>query len=219
MSCLKRSLLKFLPFLALTAVVSNVQSAVLIDDFSTAQSVMNGSAGPVNVTGSQLGNLTRIITATASPNDAETTVEINSGFLNIYNDFGSTGTASIFYSFDAADLASIADGLLFNIGLIDLSAEIELIANGTSRFDFANVGVQNLFEIEFAQFSDVSVFSHLVSLRLNFRGAEDWDGQFGPFTADSSSVPEPSTLFLLALGLGALGYSRGYRAAKTVSVR
>lgn len=219
MSCLKRSLLKFLPILALTAVVSNVQSAVLIDDFSTAQSVMNGSAGPVNVTGSQLGNLTRIITATASPNDAETTVEINSGFLNIYNDFGSTGTASIFYSFDAADLASIADGLLFNIGLIDLSAEIELIANGTSRFDFANVGVQNLFEIEFAQFSDVSVFSHLVSLRLNFRGAEDWDGQFGPFTADSSSVPEPSTLFLLALGLGALGYSRVYRVAKTVSVR
>ncbi|AEF99303.1 PEP motif putative anchor domain protein [Methylomonas methanica MC09] len=218
MNWLKRNLLYFVPLLALAAVASDVQSAVLIDDFSTAQSVMNGSSGPVNVTGSQLSNLTRIITATASPNDAETTVEINHGFLNIYNDFGSTGTASIFYSFDAANLASIADGLLFNIRLIDLSAEIELIANGTSRFDFANIGVQSLYEIEFAQFSDSSVFSHLVSLRLNFRGAEDWDGQFGPLTADSSNVPEPSTLFLLTFGLGILGYSRAYRIAKNVSV-
>lgn len=191
-----------------SVVVRDVQAAVLIDDFTTAQSVLNGSTGPVNVTGTQLSNLMRTITATASPDDAETAVDIRNGFLNIFNDFGSTGTVSIFYSFDADDLASVADGFLFNIGVIDLDSEIELIANETSVFGFANLGAQTLYEIEFAQFTNPAVFKNLTSLRLNFRGVEDWDGQFGLLTVDSNKVPEPSTLLLLAFGLTALGRSR-----------
>ncbi|MCK9608363.1 MAG: PEP-CTERM sorting domain-containing protein [Methylomonas sp.] len=215
MNWLKRKFLHLVPLLALTAVVGDAESAVLIDDFTTAQSVFNGSTGPVNVTGTQLGNLTRIITAAASPNDAETEVNIGNGFLNISNDSDSAGTASVFYSFDAVNLASVADGLLFNISLIDLSSEIQLIANGTSVFDFANLGFQGLYEIEFAQFSNPAAFNNLTSLRLNFRGAQSWDGQFGSLTADSKNVPEPSTLFLLTFGLAALARARYCKVVKT----
>lgn len=214
MNWLKRNLLHLVPLLALTAVVGDAQSAVLIDDFTAAQSVLNGSTGPVNVTATQLSNLTRIITAAASPNDAETEVNISNGFLNISNDSDSTGTASVFYSFDAVNLASIADGFLFNITFIDLSSEIQLIANGTSVFDFANLGLQSLYEIEFAQFSNPAAFNNLTSLRLNFRGAQSWDGQFGSLAADSKNVPEPSTLFLLIFGLAAVGRSRFCRVVK-----
>ncbi|MCQ8105344.1 PEP-CTERM sorting domain-containing protein [Methylomonas sp. SURF-2] len=174
----------------------------MIDNFSTAQSVLNGSSGPVNIGNSQLDNLTRIITASPSSADAETSVSIKKSFLNISNDSDSIGTASIFYSFDAIDLASAADGLVLKIVFLDLSAEIQVIANEISLFGFSGLGEEKQFEINFSQFSDPAVFTNLTSLRLNFRGAQSWDARFGSLAAsDRSAVPEPSILLLFLIGL------------------
>lgn len=204
LSWLKRNLLCVTPLLALMSIVHDAQSAVLIDNFATAQSVLNGSTGPVNIGSSQLNNLTRTITASASSDEAETKVEIKNSFLNISNDSDSSGTASIFYSFNATDLTSVADGLLLKISFIDLSAEIQLVANETSVFGFASLGAEHLYEVDFAQFSNPMVFTNLTSLRLNFRGAQSWDARFGSLTANSKDVPEPSTFLLLALGMAIL---------------
>lgn len=204
MNWLKRNLLCVTPLLALLFVAHDAQSAVLIDNFTTAQSVLNGSTGPVNIGNSQLDNLTRTITASPSSAEAETKVTIKNSFLNISNDSDSSGTASIFYSFDATDLTSVADRFLLKIGFIDLSAEIQLVANESSVFGFANLGGQQLYKVDFAQFSNPTAFTNLTSLRLNFRGAQSWDARFGSLAANSKDVPEPSTFLLLALGLAML---------------
>ncbi|OAI13235.1 hypothetical protein A1359_12590 [Methylomonas lenta] len=199
-----RKLVKLIALFTLILSAQTVQAGVIIDDFTDFQAVSNGENGPISVVGTDLPNLLRTLTATASPGNGEAEVVVANGVLNISNDFGSIGTTSIFYSFNTIDLAAIADGFLFNINFIDLSHEVQMVANATSFFDFVNFGGVGHYEIGFSQFTDPSVFNRLTSLQLNFRGVKNWDARFGSLVTETKSVPEPSVIALLAVGLTAL---------------
>lgn len=180
--------------------MQGAQAGVLIDDFTDYQEAINGTDGPMNIVGTDLPNLLRTLTATASPGSGETEVIVENGLLHISNDSDSSGTVSVFYSFNAIDLTSVAEGFLFDIDFINRSHEVQVIANATSLFDFVNFGGAGQYEIAFSQFTDPSVFAQLTSLELNFRGVKSWDARFGLLATDSKQVPEPSVIVLLALG-------------------
>lgn len=193
--------------------VGAVKADILIDDFKTTQDVFNGSTGPINITsGTQLTGLTRtlIATSSASPSNAKTSIDIQDGYLDIANSFGSSGTVSIEYSFSGVDLAATARSFLLDVDFVDSSPEIQLIANGSSVFDFVVIGL-GLFEIQFTQFSNPFAFSNLTSLQLNLMGPSNWDASFKSLSAESNNVPEPSILSLLLLGLAASVRDKFYR--------
>lgn len=216
MNTLKLKLLQMAALLVLSVMVHDAAAAVLIDDFTTGQSlILTTSSGsshtqqtgsPANIaTGTQLGNLTRTLIASAS-DGGTTKIYVGGGYLDFLTDSGLSGPAgeaSIIYSFDVIDLASISDGLLLGIDFIDSNTQVEVIANNQSVFSFATLGVGDAYEIDFSQFSNPAVFSQLTSLRLNFRGARSWDASFKSLATDSN-VPEPSSILLLMIGAASL---------------
>lgn len=187
----------------------NGQAAFMIDDFLDFQEVENGSTLPMPVIhGTQLTNLTRTLTATPSASPGVITGAVVDDFygqLSIDNRFGSQGTASVFYSFDQIDLTTVADALVFDLDAIDLLGhEIQVIANTSSIYGFAAMNAIGLHTILFSQFSDASVFQQLTSLQINFRGAKSWDAMYGSISANTT-VPEPSVIALLSIGLLLMG--------------
>lgn len=184
--------------------ITGAHAASVIDNFTFFQVAQNGSDGPINITGSDFGNVTRTLTASpASGGDTE--IDIESGAVHISNGNGATGSASIFYTFTPIDLTTIADSIAFNIGFIDLSVELQVIANGLALFDFQNFGA-GPHSISFSQFTHPDSFKNLNSLQFNFQGTGTWDANIDSLTAQhtpqvTSTVPEPTTLALLAIGL------------------
>ncbi len=195
--------------LALTLFVHNAESGILIDNFSDFQLVINNTDGSPGITGTNLSNVDRTITATASSIDDYTGVVVEDGLLTIFNSIASNGIASIKYSFNNIDLTAFANALLFTAVSIDRPGnEIQMIANGTSFLvlpDFKDIGQHS---VSFSQFSDASVFAQLKSLELQFQGHETWNAQFSSLTTNSKMVPEPSIAILLAIGLIAVGVTR-----------
>jgi hypothetical protein len=212
-----RKLIKLIALFTLILSAQIVQAGVIIDDFTDFQAVSNGENGPVSITGTNLGNLTRIITATPSQGGTSTEVVVEAGAFSINNSNDSNGVSSIFYSFNAIDLAAVADAFLFNIIAIDsndLSQQVQFIAmNGASsvEFGFVNVGGPGQLEIEFSQFTNPAVFSHLMGLRLTFKGVQALDSAFGSLATESKSVPEPSVIVLLVVGLMAMSQKNPLR--------
>ena len=199
-----RKLKKLTTLFSLLVCMQSVQAGVLIDDFTDYQEAINSTDGPMSIVGTDLPNLLRTLTATASPGSGETEAIVENGLLRISNDSDSSGTVSVFYSFNASDLISVAEGFLFDIDFINRSHEVQLIANATSLFDFVNLGGAGQYEIAFSQFTDPSVFAQLTSLEFNFRGVKSWDARFGLLATDSKNVPEPPVIVLLAAGFMAL---------------
>lgn len=202
-----RKLKKLTSILSLFLYLQGAQAGgVLIDGFTDFETINNDTTAEKPISGTDLPNLLRTLTATET-SDGETEVSVEKGFLHISNDYGSSGTASIFYSFDTFNLASVAEGFLFNIDFIDLEDEVqlEIIANATSVFSFVTLDVAEQYEIKFSQFTIPSVFNQLTSLQLNFKGVENWDGSFGSFVTNSKTVPEPSVIVLLIAGFIAMG--------------
>jgi len=196
----------FTAILLLSAAMHNASAATLIDNFTDFQVAENGTDGPLPIFGTDLVNAYRTLTAEANPTDADTEVAVESGMLTISNSTDSNGTASILYSFDPINLMSVADALLLNIGFIDLSFEIQVIANGLSVFDFHNFGGTGQHAIAFSDFTNPSSFGNLSSLQLNFRGVEAWDAQIDLMAANrtgtqTNTVPEPTTWALLIIGM------------------
>ena len=194
--------------LALTLFTHNAESGILIDNFSDSQIATNGGAGPLGIIGTDLINVQRILTATASSTSSTATTEVTveTGLLTIFNSIASNGTASIKYSFNTIDLTAFADDLLLTAVSIDSPGnEFKMIANGSSIFSLPNFGGNGQHSISFSQFSDASVFTHLSNLELIFQGPDSWNAQFSLLTTDSKTVPEPSVAVLLAIGLIAIG--------------
>ena len=181
-------------------------AAVVIDDFTDFQVATNETQGPVGVNGSELSNLTRTLTATPSLN-AETEVVVESGALSIANNSDSTGTASIYYSFDSIDLTAGSDAFVLNLDFIDLFHEIQIIANNSSVYGFASFSGVGQYLIGFSQFTNPLVFTQLTSLELKFRGDKAWDAVYGGLSTNTT-VPEPSAVVLWSLGLMLLSRTR-----------
>jgi hypothetical protein len=195
--------------LALALFAHNAESGILIDNFSDFQAVDNGVDGPRGIIGTELLNVQRTITATASSSSTTTEVVVEGSLLTISNDIASNGTASIYYSFSNINLAAFANALLFTVVSIDRPGnEIQMIANGTSFFLLPNFGGIGQHSISFSQFSTPLVFTQLESLELKFQGPETWNAQFSSLTTNSKIVPEPSIAILLAIGLIAVGVTR-----------
>ncbi len=181
-------------------------AAVVIDDFTDFQVATNETQGPVGVNGSELSNLTRTLTATPSLN-AETEGVVESGALSIANNSDSTGTASIYYSFDSIDLTAGSDAFVLNLDFIDLFHEIQIIANNSSVYGFASFSGVGQYLIGFSQFTNPLVFTQLTSLELKFRGDKAWDAVYGGLSTNTT-VPEPSAVVLWSLGLMLLSRTR-----------
>ena len=196
-------------FITLLLTAEYSLAAVMIDDFTDFQAATNETQGPLGVNGSQLSNLARTLTATPSLN-AETEVVVESGALSIANNSDSTGTASIYYSFDPVDLTVGSDALVLDLDFIDLFHEIQIIANNSSVYGFANLTGVGEYLIGFSQFTNPLVFKQLTSLELKFRGDKAWDAVYGALSTNTT-VPEPSVIALLSLGLMVL--SRTQRKA------
>ncbi|AMK76149.1 hypothetical protein A1342_14175 [Methylomonas methanica] len=193
------------------------ESATLIDDFTNFQHATNSTNGPFSVASTGLSNLQRTLTATPLPRTGSTSVVVEEGLLTVGNSSRSTGTASIFYSFDAVDFTTFASALLLTTESSDAAYQIQMIANGTSILSFQNlasvaIGSPSTTRFDFSQFSNPTAFKHLSSLELKLRGTNAaWDADF----SNLSTVPEPSVTALLVIG--AMGIFSG-RKQKAVTV-
>ena len=188
--------------LALALFAHNAEAGIVIDNFSDFQAVENDVDGPRGIIGTELLNVQRTITATASSSSTTTEVVVEKGLLTITNDIASNGTASIYYAFSPIDFTAFANAFLLTAKYIDHPGnEVKMIANGSSFLVLPNFNDIGQHSISFSQFSDTSVFTNLQTLELQFQGPETWNARFSSLT----TVPEPSVAVLLAIGLIALG--------------
>lgn len=210
MNIVTRKLSITLLTLASAFLTHNAAAATLIDDFSDFQiatNEINHLLTPIQ--GTDLENVKRTLTATSSTVFSITEIISDGGLLTVNNGFD-TETTSIYYSFNSIVLSAVADAFMLTIEDDDqLPYQIQLIANGSSSYGFADFVGIGQHTINFSKFSNPSVFNHLESLEIKFQGATAWDGHFSRLMADMNSVPEPSVLALLFVGLlGLSGISR-----------
>lgn len=189
--------------LTLASVLSthNAAAATLIDDFSDSQTATNEVNHLSPILGTDLQNVKRTLTATSSTVYSITEIVSEDYLLTVNNGFD-TETTSLYYSFNPIDLSALANAFMLTIEDDDqLPYQIQLIANRSSTYGFADFGGIGRHIINFSQFTNPNVFSNLKSLEIKFQGSTAWDGQFSRLVADMNSVPEPSVLALLLVGL------------------
>lgn len=209
MNIVTRKLSITLLTLASALLTHNAAAATLIDDFSDFQIATNEVNRLTPIYGTDLENVERTLTATSSTVFSITEIISDGGLLTVNNGFD-TETTSLYYSFSSIDLSAVANAFLLTIEDDDqLPYQIQLIANGSSSYGFADFVGIGQHTINFSKFSNPNVFNHLESLEIKFQGATAWDGHFSRLMADMNSVPEPSVLALLFVGLlGLSGISR-----------
>ena len=211
MNIVTRKLSITLLTLASALLTHNAAAATLIDNFSDFQIATNevNSLPLTPIDSTDLKNVQRTLTATSSTGFSFTEIISDGGLLTVNNGFD-TETTSLYYSFSSIDLSAVANAFMLTIEDDDqLPYQIQLIANGRSSYGFADFVGIGQHTINFSKFSNPNVFNHLESLEIKFQGATAWDGHFSRLMADMNSVPEPSVLALLFVGLlGLSGISR-----------
>lgn len=204
-----QSYLSFL-LLILSLVLPTANAATfLIDDFDEFQAVYSTTqpiAGPIDI-----GNgLFRSLSISSSGDDDSAEMISGQGSLSISSDYGTTTNASINYSFGGMNLASIADSLVFDIGTIDIGTQILIIANGSSEFLLQNINLAGQYSASLLSFSQPNVFENLLNLEIKINSLTNNDLRLDRIsTFKTGSVPEPSSLALVVIGI--LTLSR-YRA-------
>jgi len=201
-----------------------------LDGFTDWQSVSDkgNSLGATVATspvlaGSDLSNATRTFTVYATDGSvlSRQTVLADNGVLLIANSIKSAGSGSVQWTFDLTDLTAFGNAISFAIDNIDLSLDLELVANGSSSSGVRSVNGSGQQLFKFDEFSDDSVFLNLTSLSLNFIGPYGFDANISPITlvniienSGGSPVPLPSAFSLMGVMLiVAAGASRKKLAA------
>ena len=182
-------------------------ATTLIDDFTVFQDAYSDtkpSNGPLDISSSGLTGLSRTLKITSSDSDDSGEMFSALGTLRINSDIGTTANASLVYAFAAIDLASIADALVFDISRIDTGTQLVIIANQTSELFWQNISQAGQYVVAFASFSQPGAFAHLTSLEIKFNNLLNADFALSRIAATSTTVPEPSSLALLALGVLAM---------------
>ena len=187
--------------LILSLGLQTANAATLIDDFDDAQEVYSTSQPTAGSIGIASG-LLRSLSISSSGDDDSAEMISGQGALSISSDYGTTTNASIFYSFGGMNLASSADSLVFDIGSIDIGTQIRIIANGSSEFLFQNINLAGQYSASLLSFTQPSVFGNLLNLEIQINSWTNNDLRLDRIsTFKTSSVPEPSSLALVVLGM------------------
>lgn len=208
--------------LILSLGLQTANAATLIDDFDDKQKVLSTSqptAGPISISSTDLSGLTRSLSITSS-DDEDDSAKMSSkkGFLIIGSDAGTASNANIYYNFAGhnplgMNLVSIADELVFDIASIDIGTQIRIIANGTSEYLIQSISLAGQYSAPLLSFSQPNVFGRLHNLEIQINSLTDTDLKLDRISAikisKTGSVPEPSSLALVVIGI--LTLSR-YRA-------
>lgn len=141
------------------------------------------------------------------------------GLLAISNNTYSAGTALITWdNFATINFTAFANAILLEVVAIDLNVAVEMIVNGASTSGLQAFAGSGNFFVDFSTFSDPNAFDAVTQFQLIFTGPVAWDGQFRLLAAETTTVPEPSTLLLMGFGAISLRTARkrinlGHRAA------
>lgn len=201
----------------LALAVRDVEAAVIIDDFADSQEAINVTSSPMSIVGvdASLG----VVSRTLISSSAGTSIAVEDGYLGVSNDINGAGFASISYGFSGVDLSGLANALQVNVDFVNGNFGLQVLANGgASEFTLDNL-LEGQLLIAFSDFTNPLVFSALTSLEFKFSGDNGTDlTLFRNIAAvrQPSSVPEPTVLALLVIGLLAIAHKGRKRAAVLV---
>jgi hypothetical protein len=216
---------------AMAGLFAGSANALIIDDFSTNQSIAVTAAAissaSNNVVGGGMISADRDMTLnkTAGPSGGANGVyaDVAGGLLGIANGPVTNSNLHVLWDgFSSTNLTSGgATGFFMSLpNAIDNTLIVDFIINGNASSitkTFLNGASGSDFFFAFNQFSNSSVFTAVNSIEMVLRSnGVAWDAQVDLVetrdTPPSTSVPEPATLGLLGLGLLGLGMSRRKRA-------
>lgn len=216
---------------ALAGLFAGSANALIIDDFSTDQSVGTTAAAPAidfsTVVGGGMISADRLLTInkTAGPSGGANGAyaDVLQGKLAIANGPTTDSNVHVLWDGFSTDLTSGgATGIFLSLpSAIDNTLIIDFNINGaasTITKTFLNGASGSDFFFAFNQFSNSSVFTAVSSIEMVlYSDGPAWDANVDLIeTRDApptTTVPEPATLGLLGLGLLGLGMSRRKRAA------
>lgn len=149
-------------------------------------------------------------------------------FLSISNEDNVQGTANVKWDNDGAGLATAgvgidltADGtaIVMDVLSIDTGVTVEMIvknvAGTVASSGVKGFGAPGVFFVNFADFTNSSVFTDVNSIELVFNGSPSWDGSFDFIRSanpPTSGAPIPGTIALMGIALAGLGRMRRRKA-------
>jgi len=199
------------------ALSTGAQAAFLIDDFSNS-SPFTPAPGEITTTplpGSDFSN-TRVLKIDENPEGAGgASAIVDSGKLAISTGFATGADTTSTYKNASGFDFTVAEsgGAIFDAFVLELltidqgGVDVTLTVDGISSSQFINtpnsplVFAHSLFG-DVSDVKDIQIFIH-----NNVEVDASFDS-FGSFGNQASSVPEPTTLALLGMGLAAFGFGR-----------
>ncbi len=198
---------------------SGAQAVVNIDDFSVDAAFTNASGTTTSALGASSDfSASRTIAIEESPvGPGGASYIITGGELGISTGFATGSNTTLTYAnaagfdFSATETGggSVFDAFFITLLTIDQGGvDITLTVDGVSATQFVNTAGDILFA--HALFGDVSNVNDIEYLINNKVAVDATFDSFGSFGADQVvvSVPEPTSLALLGMGLAAFGFGR-----------